>query len=209
MARFSGPTEAVLSIVLVLVVSGLGFVPLWHTTVLGEWTVAHLLLGGMSVSVALNVVEHTRAVVRWCSARRVPLSQPLLELLPLLLVTASNAVWLFASRAVTESGGDVLSRAAVPFTLQAGMFLAYFETRVLAQRICRERAPHMYLIVVPSCVVALAAVYGYLVGGMPFDDVMLAKSMLLVHTAFFSYLVKNIVYQLSTALKINVFTIPY
>lgn len=57
------------------------------------------------------------------------------------------------------------------------------QTRILTQRICRERAPHFYAIGVPSLVVALLSLAALRSGQFLFDELAIAQSLLLVSTA--------------------------
>ena len=138
-----------------------------------------------------------------------PLSQPFIEMTPFALCMGSNFVWLWASIQVAGYDNNILMRAPVLFMLQAGLFVAYLETRLLTQRICRERSPVIYLVNAPSLFAAAHACAGATVGVMPFDEVRVAYSVFLVQGLFFSYLVYTLCNQLCTALNIHVFKIPF
>jgi hypothetical protein len=211
MGVFNGPTEAILAIVTVCYATALLGVELWATAVPGVvgLTCGQLLQTVFCLSAAFTCVRYVRSTLAACEQEGVPLRQAIAELAPLLVAAAANGVWLWSSVKLNGAEASVVVRSPIAFTLQAGIFVAYIETRLLTQRICRERAPVIYAINLPAVMAAILGVLS-LAGGAPlYDEVTVLMLVFALHLAFFGYLVVSISNQLTAALNIKVFTIPY
>jgi ethanolaminephosphotransferase len=210
MGALNGPTEAILAIVAAIYWTALVGADWWSVAVPGLADVTRRdailwLFCGSAALTSLMYAQNTIATVRRLG---VPLTQALSELLPLLIGAAANGVWFWASVQTNGWNRDIASQSPVLFTLQAGLFIAYLETRLLTQRICRERAPVLYLINAPAVFAAALNVAEY-AGWLVLDEPTLLLVVFAVHLLFFANCVFSITTQLTAALKINVFTIPY
>lgn len=210
MGVFNGPTEAVLTIIAVIYLTALVGPAWWHTPVPGVPALdkATLLLGVFYGSAVLTSLQYTKSTLAACRELGVSLTQALSELVPLLLGAGANAVWFAASVSLNGWQRDIAAQAPVTFMLQAGIFIAYLETRLLTQRICRERAPVLYLINAPAVVAALLTTLAAN-GIVTIDELTLVYAVFAVHLALFANVVFGITQQITAALKINVFTIPH
>jgi hypothetical protein len=211
MGVFNGPTEAILTIVAVCYATGILGLDAWSTAVPGVvgLTFAQALQWTFCLSAGFTCVRYVTSTLAACKQEGVPVRQAIAELVPLFVAAAANGIWLWSSIKLNGADASIVVQAPIAFTLQAGIFIAYIETRLLTQRICRERAPVVYALNLPAVMAAILSVLSLFNGAALYNEVTVLWLVFAVHLGVFGFMVVSITNQLTTALNIKVFTIPY
>eukprot|EP01119_Soliformovum_irregulare_P005240 TRINITY_DN1689_c0_g1_i1.p2 TRINITY_DN1689_c0_g1~~TRINITY_DN1689_c0_g1_i1.p2 ORF type:complete len:240 (+),score=29.47 TRINITY_DN1689_c0_g1_i1:546-1265(+) len=142
--------------------------------------------------------EHISTVVAWMGTRG-GMRQPVLTLIPLLLVVAYTTLWgLFAP--------DLVTQHTTLFVFTMGMLFANIQIRLIVQCVTKDRAKIYYNILSPMFLILLNAILGYFFAPI-FDNSFVLWCYSIVITFYTSMLVLSVVTEMCVYLKLHPFSI--
>eukprot|EP01114_Cavostelium_apophysatum_P021151 TRINITY_DN7294_c0_g1_i1.p1 TRINITY_DN7294_c0_g1~~TRINITY_DN7294_c0_g1_i1.p1 ORF type:complete len:385 (+),score=11.73 TRINITY_DN7294_c0_g1_i1:141-1295(+) len=199
----ANPTEAQLSMISLLIITYFYGNSVWltqvDTSIFGTWQLNHILLA-MSCLIAIQGTYTQFLKIRAAAAAKgLPARSVIMFLLPMCLVFATSAVWVYFSPEILQTNPRL-------FICTFGWLASYVSMRQIVHSVCKEPFKLYYNVLTPAIFAVLLVVVGQTVAPI-LDESFILKGLFVVVILNVGMLVVSLISEFCRQLDIWAFSI--